>query len=550
MQCRYLVNIEQKTPIIDSEVVVVGSGIAGLYTAKKLAEQGAKVTLISKKSLRESNTYYAQGGIAAAISSDDSPELHCQDTIYAGAGLCNVAAVSQLTSEGPDRINDLLNYGASFDKNKGEIELACEGAHSRRRILHASGDATGAEIIRTLLKVVRKDDNIQNKDNQFAVDIVTENKSCRGLLVYDDDERKFVFYRSPIVVIATGGASQIYRYTTNPEVTTGDGVAMAYRAGATLANMEFCQFHPTVLSYPGAPRFLISEAVRGEGAVLRNIHGERFMLDKHELAELAPRDVVARSIVEEMDKTKAIYVFLDITHEPSEELQKRFPTIYQKCLQYGLDISSDWIPVAPAAHYTMGGIVTDQWGQTEIKGLYACGEVACTQVHGANRLASNSLLEALVYGKRIADHISLHVDIASIVQDIAEYQLPQLFNKPISKLQYISERRLRLQKIMLRYVGLRRDQEGLDIALEEVGRFTPMAGYAYLQTSEFEFMNMLTCATLTMMAAQKRHESRGAHFRLDYPQLEDNWQKTVTLHIERGVEIVDDIRGDSKISIK
>ncbi|OEH84362.1 L-aspartate oxidase [Desulfuribacillus stibiiarsenatis] len=535
MQSRYLSNVTQDLSIVDTGAVVIGSGIGGLFAAHCLSEH-KDVVLVTKRAIAESNTNYAQGGIAAAISEKDSPELHRKDTLYAGVDLCDEQAVEILVNEGPQRILELIELGTRFDMFEGELALAKEGAHSCRRILRARGDATGAEIVRALVKAVRKNHKIEKLENHFAIDVITESNQIRGVLVQDDCG-EVIFYRTPIVVLATGGIGQLFRYTTNPDIATGDGVAIAYRAGAVISNLEFYQFHPTVLSYPGAPRFLISEAVRGEGALLRNIHGERFMVDRHEMAELAPRDVVARCIVEEMERTKATYVFLDITHEKSDELYERFPTIYEKCLQYGLDISSDWIPVAPAAHYAMGGVRTNEWGETEVRGLFACGEVACTGVHGANRLASNSLSEALVYARRIATKAK------DFIQDEMghryPYQLPNLIQKPNSKLQYINERRLRLQKLMLRYVGLKRNKEGLLQALEDFKKFSPMEGYAYSQVSEFEFMNLLTCATLMTMGALARTESRGAHYRLDYPQTENSWQKVVSIHKERGVTIDD-----------
>ncbi len=533
MQGRYLINLVQDIPTVDIDAVVVGSGIAGLYTAHRLSEHH-RVVLFTKDALTESNTNYAQGGIAAAISDNDSPELHLQDTLYAGAGLCDYDAVKILVSEGPERIRELIDLGVEFDTEDGQLALAKEGAHSCRRILRSRGDATGAEIVRALTKIVIGNAKIERCEHHFVIDVVTENDECKGVIV-QNPVGEIIFYRANVVVLATGGMGQIFRYTTNPEIATGDGVAMAYRAGASIANLEFYQFHPTVLSYPGAPRFLISEAVRGEGAILRNIHGERFMQEKHEMAELAPRDVVARSIVEEMEKTKTTYVFLDITHEKQDVLYERFPTIYSECLRYGLDMSTDWIPVAPAAHYAMGGVQTNEWGETEIRGLFACGEVACTGGHGANRLASNSLAEALVYGKRIADQAAQYIGEREKVE--LDYQLPFLIYKPDSRTHHIHARRLRLQKIMLRHAGLRRSKDSLTQALEELRKFTPMTAYAYRHVEEYEFMNMLTCATLMCLTAMSRKESRGAHYRIDYPVTSEEWRKVVTIHRERGVVI-------------
>lgn len=531
MQCRYLINLDKNIPIIDTEVVVIGSGIAGLYTAHKLG-QDHEIVLISKKEITESNTNYAQGGIAAPILCEDSPELHTKDTLYAGAGLCNVRAVEILTNEAKEVIEELIELGTQFDKIDGELALAQEGAHSCRRILRARGDATGAEIVRSLVEVVRSDDNVEILEHHYAVDIVTDRDQVQGVVVQKPDD-SLVYYRAPVVVLATGGMGQIYRYTTNPDVATGDGVAMAYRAGASLANLEFYQFHPTVLSYPGAPRFLISEAVRGEGAILRNIHGDRFMLAKHEMAELAPRDVVSRAIVQEMEDTKATYVFLDITHHPAEEIIERFPTIYEECLRFGLDITHDWIPVAPAAHYAMGGVLTNEWGLTDVEGLYACGEVACTGLHGANRLASNSLTEGLVFGRRITQHANSYLE----ERPSADGELPLFLDRPKSTMAYIGERKLRLQKIMVRHVGVNREAARLEEAIEELQKFSSMGSFAYDKRSEFEFMNMLTCAKLIAAMALARPESRGAHHRIDYPELDPQWQHPVSISKERGLII-------------
>lgn len=350
---QYLIDFElNDLPVIETDVIVIGSGIAGLYTAI-MASATQNVLLITKKSLLESNTRYAQGGIAAVTAEDDSPAYHRQDTLLAGAGLCSSTAVDVLVNEGPVGVQELIRLGTMFDVENGELALTQEGAHSHRRILHANGDATGYEIVRALSIQVEMLHNVEVWDDHFVIDLITEQEECHGVLVQMPDGKR-VFVRGRATVMCSGGAGQLYRYTTNPEVATADGVAMAYRAGAEIRDMEFIQFHPTALSYPGAPRFLISEAVRGEGAVLRNIRGERFMPKYHELLELAPRDIVARAIVSEMEATGSTFVYLDITHESPEMVKHRFPTIYETCMQYGLDLSSDWIPVSPAAHYMMG----------------------------------------------------------------------------------------------------------------------------------------------------------------------------------------------------
>ncbi|OGX68520.1 MAG: L-aspartate oxidase, partial [Paenibacillus sp. RIFOXYA1_FULL_44_5] len=450
---------------VDTDVVVIGTGIAGLITAIKTSEQH-KVLVVAKKSLLESNTRYAQGGIAAVISDEDSPSYHMQDTLIAGAGLCSPEAVNVLVHEGTDAVKELIRLGTQFDEENGALALTREGAHSQRRILHAHGDATGAEIVRALLEKLRQSVNIEVWDEHFAIDLVTQDGQCTGVLVQKPDGQK-VYVQAKATIMASGGAGQLYRYTTNPEIATGDGVAMAYRAGAVIRDMEFIQFHPTSLSYPGAPRFLISEAVRGEGAVLRNIKGERFMQDYHPQLELAPRDVVARAIVSEIDKTKATFIYLDITHESPEMVKHRFPTIYHYCMQYGLDLTTDWIPVAPAAHYMMGGIRTDLHGETSIPRLFACGEVSSTGVHGANRLASNSLSEAVVFGRRIAERI-LQLEPLSITPHM---QMNMLRKEALK--QPIVEKKLKLQKTMVRYVGLKRSLQGLMKGYEEIKRQMP-----------------------------------------------------------------------------
>lgn len=536
---RYLVNFDlNELPVLDTDVIVIGSGIAGLYTAIRAAEEH-QVTMITKRSLLESNTRYAQGGIAAVFSEEDSPQSHREDTLLAGAGLCSSQAVDILVQEGPDRVRELMKLGTAFDLENGEIALTKEGAHSHRRILHANGDATGYEIVRALSEQVIHSPNVELWEDHYVIDLITEGEECLGALVQQPDGQRVFLRGKKATILCSGGAGQLYRYTTNPEVATADGIAMAYRAGAELRDMEFIQFHPTSLCYPGAPRFLISEAVRGEGAVLRNIHGERFMERYHELLELAPRDIVARAIVAEMELTKSSVVYLDISHEAPEMIKHRFPTIYETCLTYGLDLTTDWIPVAPAAHYMMGGVRTGPYGETNIHRLFACGEVSSTGVHGANRLASNSLSEAIVFGGRIVEQISRLSSSAKTGQGIACRD-----PRPAATLQPIVERRLKLQKVMVRQVGLRRTGEGLLKGIEELKRQLLLFESTLTSREQLEFANMLTSALLLAESALTREESRGGHYREDFPDRDDaRWRKHMIRHREKGIleETSDDV---------
>lgn len=523
------------------DILVLGTGIAGLYTALKAAHLG-RVSVLTKKKLEDSSTEFAQGGIAAALAPGDSPLLHMEDTLRAGDGLCEPEAVRVLTEEGPDCVRELASLGIAFDMVGEDFELTREGAHSQRRIAHARGDATGDEIRRGLERHVRADRRITIWENQFAASLLLRDGRCQGALALGNDGCwRAILARS--VILATGGAGQLYRHSTNPDVATGDGMALAYRAGASLMDMEFIQFHPTALYVPNPPpglrrpraRPLISEAVRGEGALLLNVRGRRFMPAYHPLAELAPRDVVARAIAREMEKTASSYVLLDAT-ALGERFRTRFPTIYENCLRHGIDPVRQPIPVAPAAHYIMGGVRTDLWGRTDIPGLYACGEVACTGVHGANRLASNSLLEGVVFGRRIArameDELSrLPPPPEATAAEAAPLRLRRTVDVPAAWRS--------VQLTMWREVGLHRDADGLrkalsfleelaaDLACEED---RPGCDGGASDRRLLELHNLATVAILVARAALARWESRGAHFRLDFPRRDDRrWRRHIIL---------------------
>lgn len=507
------------------DVIIVGSGIAGLYTALNIDDK-ISVLVVTKGDITESNSYNAQGGIAAAIGKDDSPDIHYQDTIRAGDGLCNPDAVRILVDNAPLIVEDLIRLGVEFDRNEnGELDLGREGAHSRRRVLHSKGDSTGKAIMDVLIKhIINR--RIPFRDKVMVTELIVEDNVCKGIIVWDRVREEIYPVYSRATILATGGLGQLYPFTTNPSVACGDGLAIAYNVGAELCDMEFVQFHPTVLRHPSAPPLLITESIRGEGGILRNINGERFVPRYHSMGELAPRDVVSRIITEEMERTKSDYVYLDITHLPKDFILSHFPMIYRECLKYGIDITKDYIPVAPGAHYMMGGIKTNLKGETIIKGLYACGECAGTGIHGANRMASNSLLEGLVFGKIIAQEVSnyvLHNGDIDILEKI------DVIEKKVLERGDLEDYRSRLQMLMWNYCGIKREENGLKKLLEELEiireeiKDIPVANFRDLETK-----NMLELARLVGESALERKESRGAHFRVDYPYRDDiYWQKHI-----------------------
>jgi len=522
----YLINFDlSQIKKIYTDFLIVGSGIAGLYTSLKIYEKG-EVVLLTKGKLKESNTEYAQGGIAVALGDKDSPRLHMEDTLKAGANFCDPEAVEVLVTEGPKCVEELIELGTKFDKIEGKYKTALEAAHQRPRILHAHGDATGAEIEGSLSQKVINENKIKIKENILVIDILSEHNTCYGLLALDSNTNEIIAYLARATILASGGAGQLFSNTTNPEVATGDGIAMAYRGGAKVTDLEFIQFHPTALYHQGSPKFLISEAVRGEGAILKNIKGEPFMHSYHPLAELAPRDIVARAITEQMKKTKSDYVYLDAARI-KDKFSQRFPTIYKNCISLGINPEKEYIPVAPAAHYTMGGIKTDTWGQTNLTNLYACGECTSTGVHGANRLASNSLLEGLVFGNRIAQKIKENKSFFS--QKIHE-EINIFYNIPRKKIREFDPKQIKkeLQKLMWDKVGIIRNSSDLKKAIQKISEWKFIFKSELKTTKDFELANLIILADLITNSALQREESRGAHYRKDFPDRDDiNWKKHI-----------------------
>lgn len=544
---------------VEKDFLVIGSGIAGLYSALKLSNIG-NVLLVTKEELKESNTEYAQGGIAAVTAAEDSPELHISDTLEAGDGFCSRKAVKILVEEGPERVKDLINLGTNFDFKDGELDLTKEGAHSCRRVLHAGGDATGKEIRESLSRAVKENSKIELRELTFMIDLIKDKEEDRvlGALLRDNNLDKYLLLKSEAVIIASGGCGQIYSNTSNPEVTTGDGIAAAYRAGAEIRDMEFIQFHPTTFYDPAASSFLITESIRGEGGILRNSAGERFMLKYHPLAELAPRDVVARAISSEIKESEADYVYLDVRHLDSDFLKTRFPTVYNYLLSRGVDMTKSLVPVIPAAHYIMGGIKIDLNGRTNLAGLYASGEASCSSVHGANRLASNSLLDGLVFSYRIYESLKKSekkkVDNYSFIGSLsskerlsfedmlkileANSHLEYLFNcKEVNsgnskrkelknytdqineKAEFLKEK---LQEKMSESAAIIREGNAMLELLNWLNEKEDYLKKVILkeELSQFslELANLFKTAKLIVKAALMRKESRGAHYRSDYPE--------------------------------
>ena len=494
---------------LDTDYVIIGSGIAGLYTAICLAASG-RVAVLSKQDLVAGNTWFAQGGIAAAFSAEDSPKLHLEDTWKAGACFGDRLSVGVLVEEAPFRIQDLLDMGINFDRRDGAIDLGQEGAHSRKRILHIGGDATGKELVEALL-LRAKSKGVFFIEDAFVSGLILDQGRCRGVKLIKG--KRVLSIQARAVILATGGCGQIFKCTTNAPAVTGDGLAIAFQAGAVLKDLEFFQFHPTVFFPPQGSPFLISEAVRGEGARLVNRQGEHFMERVHPRGELGPRDVVARAILAEQRRTGA-QVYLDLRHLGLTFVRERFPTIYRRCLDWGLDISRNLVPVSPAAHYLIGGIEVDLSGRTAVENLFAVGETASTGVHGANRLASNSLLEGLVFGRRVA------VAAAGIQPEKRPHRLPEQSlasgHSSVYKATFHALRET-LQQLMWKHAGLIRDANGLETAREQIQKWWPAVNDAYFDAEFAETGNMLLIAAMMVEAASARQESRGCHYRQDYP---------------------------------
>ncbi len=512
---RYLIPIDSSAlPHLLADVLVVGSGAGGLRAAIEASEH-AQVLVVTKDELKESNTEQAQGGIAAVFAADDSPAEHAKDTTTVGCGLCDPQVVDSVVTEAPRLIRDLVDWGAAFDLEDGELALAREGGHGHARVVHAHGDATGHEIERTLMRKVAGCKNVRTLEHTFLVDLLTVDNVCRGAVVWSQ-ARGVALIWANAVVLAAGGAGQIFRETTNPPIATGDGLAMAYRAGCKLQDIEFVQFHPTTLYVAGAARVLISEAARGEGGILVNKRGERFMQRYSPMKELAPRDIVSRAILEEMHQTNDTSVYLDLTHVDPARLAARFPRIKELCTLFDIDISEDRIPVCPSAHYMVGGVKVDAEGRTNVDRLYACGEVASTGLHGANRLGSNSLLESLVFGRSAGAAAGA---FAASADPPSPLRIQEPGSDPEAGEIDLDDVRSSLRSAMWREVGIVREAGELRRALQQMQFWSGyVLGRRFDAPRGWRVQNMLTVAELITQVALAREESRGVHFRSDFPE--------------------------------
>jgi L-aspartate oxidase len=523
---RYLTPLHPKrAPHQFTDILIIGGGLAGLRAALA-ADQDQSILVVTKSVLRQSNSNYAQGGIASVLDPEDRFEDHVADTLSVGGNLCDPAVVDFVVREAPQRINELITWGTNFDSFAGHLALGREGGHSHDRIVHALGDATGREVMRAVIDRVVGQPNVEIWENAFTVDLLTHEGRCRGALIWNPLHGK-TFVWAKETILCTGGAGQVYRETTNPEVATGDGLAIAYRAGAEMRDMEFMQFHPTVLYIAGGTRSLITEAMRGEGAKLVDRAGHRFMPDYDQRGELAPRDVVSRAIVTQMEKTKHTNVYLDVTHLDPQRIKKRFPGIAQTCAEFGIDIARDWIPVRPGAHYMIGGATIDLSGRTNVPGLWAAGEVTSSGLHGANRLASNSLLEGLVYGAHAGEQAAL-----AARQQPNEYSLVPIENTPVldhDEPMDLSDIRNSLKSLMWRAAGVRRTAETLCEAQETIDRWCHyVLSRQFAEPAGWELQNMLTISRLMISAALQREETRGVHYRTDFPEIDDaHWRRHI-----------------------
>jgi len=527
---RYLVSFHPKhIPHFFADILVIGGGLAGMRAANAVADDQS-VLLVTKDRLENSNSHFAQGGIAGVLDAQDCFDFHVDDTIDAGGGLCDAHVVERVVREAPEHISELVRWGTQFDREHGELVLTREGGHGHNRIVHALGDATGREVIRAMAEWTRKQRHIEVREHTFTIDLLTSDGECRGALVYSSAMGMMIVWAKQ-TILCTGGAGKLYRESTNPDVATADGHAIAYRAGAELRDMEFMQFHPTVLYIAGSSRSLITEAMRGEGGRLIDRTGERFMNQYDPRGELAPRDVVSQAIVTQMEKTRHPSVYLDMSHLDPEFVHNRFPGITSACAKFGIDITADPIPVRPGAHYMIGGATVDDEGQTTLPGLFAAGEVTSTGLHGANRLASNSLLEALVFGKisgetasRKAAEMPDTYQAVPIQNEIVEQPLDELESLDLSDI------RNSLSSLMWRSVGVRREVDAMAEAKSTMGHWGRYVLKRQFDESHgWELQNLLTVSELVTTAAIRRRESRGVHLRTDFPAPNDDWVRRIAL---------------------